>query len=489
MDMELLKQARERVRQRFGAAIAGKATAEFCAAFGGLEMSVPAVVGRSHVFALEQMGVGSAVDFAAPRSVVLEFKPRGEEEQSLKRVRTSRSPKKASADLESRTVEVREQVQEGQVSRAREMQEARDQFYRQVADVRLEIERGARNFHRPGPESSVSPQLPSDVAELCWLNESVRTWTDPRSLAEVAADPHVRQVDLPRRLSPDMIQLGEVSEIPQYRQRSGLTGKGVRVAIIDSEVAKKHPAFQERVIPQQNYSREPWGSPDGHGTAVAGIIGGRDAGFEGIAPEVTMYNYKVFTTNRFLSGDDFDGALSLQKALEDGAQIANCSWGAGEASDGTSREAKACNAAWRFGMIVVKSAGNEGPGAKTLTSPADAEGVIVVGGTDLAAKVLADYSSRGPTKDGKQRPHILGVGGTVTDNIVSCLVAGGYGPCGYGTSFAAPYITGIVALLIERNAKITPDQLRTDLLSLGTKLSGVAAGAQGAGFVSLKSLP
>lgn len=476
MDEELVKLARDRVRQRFGTAMATKATAEFCVAFWRIDRGMAAVVGMTSRIGLENVGGSESVDVETPTSVVLEFKSVRGEDVPAKEKELARA-----AALES--------IPEGASQlRASRIHKARDQFFRQVADVRSEIERAARNFHRPGPESSLSPQLPADIAELCWLNASVRTWTDPRSLAEVADDPNVNRVDLPRRLSPEGVMIGDVSGVPEFRDRTGLTGKGVRIAVIDSEIAKKHPAFQDRVIPQQNYSREPWGSPDGHATAVAGVIAAKSSDLIGVAPEATLYNYKAFTTNRFFSGDDFDGALALQRALEDGAQIANCSWGAGPAGNGSSRLAGACDTAWGLGMIVVKSAGNEGPAPKSLTSPADANGIIVVGATDLTGRVVQDYSSRGPTEDGRHRPHIVAIGGSKTANIVSCLVAGGFGMCGFGTSLAAPYVTGLLALLLERNPSSTPDELRSKLEALGMKLGNLAEDVQGAGLVSTKRL-
>ena len=456
--------------------MATKATPEFCVAFASMERGMAARVGMTPRISLESVGGSESVDVDSPTSVVLEFKRIRREEASSREKQAARA-----AALES--------MPEGpSQSRESRIHKARDQFFRQVADVRSEIERGARNFRRPGPETSLSPQLPADIAELCWLNASVRTWTDPRSLAEVADDPNVNRVDLPRRLSPEGMMIGDVSGVPEYRTRTGLTGKGVRIAVIDSEIAKKHPAFQDRVIPQQNYSREPWGSPDGHATAVAGVIAAQSSDLIGVAPEATLYNYKAFTTNRFLSGDDFDGALALQRALEDGAQIANCSWGAGPAGDGTSRLAGACDTAWGLGMVVVKSAGNEGPAPKSLTSPADANGIIVVGATDLTGTVVQDYSSRGPTEDGRHRPHIVAVGGSKSANVISCLVAGGFGVCGCGTSFAAPYVTGLLALLLESRPNGTPDELRSKLEVFGVKLGDLGENIQGAGLVSAKKL-
>ena len=189
------------------------------------------------------------------------------------------------------------------------------------------------------------------------------------------------------------------------------------VGVIDSEVALRHPAFQDRVIHRQNFTSEPFGTPADHGTAVAGFVGADAAEFPGMAPGCTISNYKVLATVPTFNGDDFDGALAIQQALEDGIRVVNCSWGAGPASDGTSREARACDTAWDLGLTVVKSAGNRGPGRSTLTTPADAEGVIAVGATDGPGEALADYSSRGPTEDGRQRPHLLAPGGSDTEGL------------------------------------------------------------------------
>src|SRR5262249_17169817 len=154
-----------------------------------------------------------------------------------------------------------------------------------------------------------------------------------------------------------------------------------------------------------NFTVEPFGSPDAHGTAVAGIIAARDETFSGVAPDAAIINHKVFSTGSD-NGDEFQGLLALEHALRDGVDIANCSWGIDSAGDGTDRNGKAFNKAWREGLVIVKSAGNLGPTANTMTSPADADGVIVVGATDREGSAVPDYSSRGPTANGK-RPHLV----------------------------------------------------------------------------------
>lgn len=245
MDEELVKLARHRIRQRFGTAMATKATAEFRVVFCRIGRGMAAAVGVAPRIGLENVVGSESLEVDTPTSVVLEFRSVREEEAPAKE-----------NDL-ARAVALESMPEGASQSRASLIQKTRDRFFRQVADVRSEIERGARNFHRPGAESSLSPQLPADIAELCWLNASVRTWTDPRSLAEVADDPNVNRVDLPRRLSPEGLMIGGVSGVPEYRDRTGLTGKGVRIAIIDSEIAKKHPGLQGAIFPPCNFRSFP----------------------------------------------------------------------------------------------------------------------------------------------------------------------------------------------------------------------------------------
>ena len=180
-----------------------------------------------------------------------------------------------------------------------------------------------------------------------------------------------------------------------------------------------------------------------------------------MAPEVTLYNYKVIAGNPTLSGDDFDGSLAIQQALEDGAHVANCSWGTGPAGNGTSREARACDTAWSYGLTIVKSAGNQGrrqpdaddarrrrrrdrrrgdrPGREARSSPT---------------------SSRGPTGGGVDPSAPLRTGRKPEDGITSCPVQGGFGNVTHGTSFAAPHVTGLAALLLANDPTLDPDEVR-----------------------------
>jgi serine protease AprX len=251
------------------------------------------------------------------------------------------------------------------------------------------------------------------------LNRTVKAPAWPGVLAEIAADDAVSTVDLPRRIVREAIVVGGVTGAPEFRSRTGSIGADVVVAIIDSEIDASHPALAGRVVRRRNFTDEPWGYPDMHGTAVDGIVGASSPQITGIAPDVMIYLYKVLATNAYLTGTDFDGARALQLAVEDGADVANISWGVGPASNGQSREARAVDAAWALGMTVVKSAGNRGPWLRTLTSPADASGVIVVGATDVGGTGVQAYSSRGPLPNGEHRPHLVAPGGSGRNGVVS----------------------------------------------------------------------
>jgi serine protease AprX len=367
--------------------------------------------------------------------------------------------------------------------RQKYVEDSRLAGYQVMGEVYREIERLGGGLLRPAAEVLGDPQIPTAVTQVCWLNHTVRTFAPPESLAEVAGADAVAAIDLPRRLLADAEPSNHRSiGLPAFQQRHHLTGRGVTIAVIDGEVTLAHPAFAGRVVQRRNYTPESWGNPSAHGTAVAGIIGAADEQFPGIAPEATIYSYKVLATNPMGNGDDFAGALAIQQALEDGADIANCSWGAGPVGDGSSREARAVDRAWTLGLAVVKSAGNRGPGPGTMTTPADAHGVVVVGATDIDGEQVQPYSSRGPA-DGKPGPDVVAPGGSDTGFISCCLIDGGFGDAGIGTSFAAPHVTGLLALFLQNNPELIPDQLKERLLVGPRVLPGVGPDAQGAGLV------
>jgi serine protease AprX len=472
------EQARQRVRNEFGNTVAQKASEAFCELYGGdmgagLEsLGISPGVGPSRlptVLELEQDAPPTAMESMGPDAM--------------------RQAQEAAAEVLRQLGEEHAALHARTALRRRTIERRRDTFLLEAGAVLDELGRASGGPLGPLSESVTLQAPPSQIVEACWLNGTVRTAADARTVATVADDPRIRFIDVPRRLFKEIGSTAALVGAPAFRAANGVSGQGVNVAVIDSEVSRQHLAFGTRVIHKANFTKEPFGNPDGHGTAVAGIIGSMNSPLTGVAPDVTVFNYKVLATVNALNADDFGGALAIQQALEDGIHVANCSWGAGLATNGTSREARACNAAWALGLIIVKSAGNRGPGASTLTTPADADGIIVVGATDRSGQAVQSYSSRGPFTDVNgnlvSRPHLVAPGGSDADQMTSCVTSGGFGFCGAGTSFAAPHVTGLIALLLCVDPTMTPDQIRAHLIGRCTPLAGTSPAIQGSGLLRL----
>lgn len=463
--------ARATVRTLYGSDLESKSTDDFCLTVNLSRASGGSAFGLETVAYAAPTGmpaVASIVEFAAPATPTP--LPSPHDTAGWSTIGTEAGP--ANEARSPNTTVLRSAL----------VHTTRTARYQVLGEVYNEIERLSGTALGPGPEVIGAPQIPSLITQVCWLNRTVRTWAGPEVLADVCADRSVTSIDVPRRLEPEAdTRNHQAIGFPAYFAATARTGAGVTVAVIDTEVALNHPALRGRVVQRRNFTAEPWGNPSSHGTAVAGIIAGDDARHGGIAPGATIYNYKVLASSRLLNGDDFGGALAIQQALEDGAAIANCSWGAGLVGPTKSREALAVETAWALGLTVVKSAGNQGPGRSTMTCPAEADGIIVVGATDLDGKKIESYSSRGPAGQ-RNGPDVVAPGGGDTGNIEACLLTGGFGDAGAGTSYAAPHVSGMLALWLEEDPALDPDQLRDRLRNEAKRLSGGTVSAKGKGL-------
>ncbi len=248
---------------------------------------------------------------------------------------------------------------------------------------------------------------------------------------------------------------------------AGLSGAGIRVAIVDTG-CDEHRDLAGRIAARRNFAGGRDVDDVGHGTHVAGIVAGAGEVFRGVAPEATLVLAKALAAE----GGSEDAVLAaLSWASQQDVVAINCSLGgAGDANDPLSREVDALAAE---GIVVCVAAGNDGPEARTISSPGTAAGALTVGAADKDGRV-ADYSSRGPVPGLRARkPDVLAVGGGVTRGA-ACLYGTGVAsaraavlardacavPPSYvrmsGTSMATPHVTGLVALLIEASLEAAP---------------------------------
>jgi subtilisin family serine protease len=266
---------------------------------------------------------------------------------------------------------------------------------------------------------------------------------------------------------------------------AGFTGKSIRVGIVDTGIDPDHPDLTGRVLVTRDFTGEGERDNNGHGTHVAGIIGGTGAQsggkYRGVAPECGYIIAKVLKGNG--SGMMSDVIAGLEFVAEQHAQVVNLSLGGGANCDGTDALSVACDSVVDQGIVVCVAAGNSGPGGGTLGSPGCAKKVITIGATDKQDSI-ASYSSRGPTVDGRVKPDLCFPGSSIHSCRAKNTSMGepidDFYTTASGTSMATPHASGSSALLLQAQPKLTPQQVKDALMTTAKDL-GLDANTQGKG--------
>ncbi|MFH0915433.1 MAG: S8 family peptidase [bacterium] len=284
---------------------------------------------------------------------------------------------------------------------------------------------------------------------------------------------------------------------------SGLTGNGIGVAVIDSGITD-HPDFgslkQASVAKSVSFNQGAANTRDpfGHGTHVAGIIAGNgsasDGLYTGVAPGVVVFNLKIADDQGLASESDVIAALQwvYDNKARYNIRVVNLSINSSSnQSYHQSQLDAACEILWFNGVVVVTSAGNKGPagGYNTVrAAPANDPFVITVGASDekgdglRSNDVLAPFSAFGLTLEGFNKPDVLAPGTSIISTLSfnsswaddypdRVLINGKYFRLS-GTSMSAPMVAGVVALLLEDEPNLTPDQVKYRLLATATPLGG-----------------
>lgn len=276
------------------------------------------------------------------------------------------------------------------------------------------------------------------------------------------------------------------------RQNKILTGQDVTIAVIDTGIYP-HEDLGDRIIEFKDFinNEDVAYDDNGHGTHCAGDAAGNgnasDGLYKGPAPNAYLIGVKVL--NKLGSGSLSTVMAGVEWCMdyndsnpEHKINIISMSLG----SEAQKYEkvtddpmVKAVEAAWESGIVVCVAAGNAGPDPETIASPGVSEKVITVGAIDdqnspdRKGDIIADFSSRGPTLYGKDKPDVVAPG----VNIVSLRSPNSYldklqkanrVDTNYfslsGTSMATPICAGVVALIIESNPKLNPNDVKRRLL-------------------------
>ena len=268
--------------------------------------------------------------------------------------------------------------------------------------------------------------------------------------------------------------------------------EAIKVAIIDEGFEVSHPEIKDQIFATYNVMT---GTTDvsntststfSHGTAVAGVIASK---YLGVAPEAQLILINIDLLDDYQSSStltEADLITAFQKAVDLGAQVINCSWGGGTVSGILSakiQELKDKN------ITVVFSAGNDSSNLDSdgTTDESELSSVIGVGASSVENDITS-YSNYGSQID-----LIAPAGGNTTDGLLGVLSLDLTGTNGIntstqlglvnynysfvqGTSFSAPTVSGVVALLLAAKPTLTANEIRQILIDTADKV-GTSNGA------------
>lgn len=302
--------------------------------------------------------------------------------------------------------------------------------------------------------------------------------------------PQVRQVEWAQPGAPLLDAARRSSGVDAVRTRMGIdgsrddeahefTGDDVVIAILDTGMDGDHHDLRGKFLTFIDWSRgraravKPFDTGD-HGTHVASIAAGSgaaDSGLEGVAPGASLIGFQIEdarggTKEAVLASVDW----LLGQRKEYRADIVTMSYGFGETVDGTDATELAYDRLFKAGILPFAAAGNWGPEAGTVATPAGARSAVAVAslhdprstagrgvGKVDTAFYLGQYSSRGPTPDGRVKPDIAAPGDAIV--AAEAGTVRGY-TAKSGTSMASPFAAGVAALMLDADPALHSAQLR-----------------------------
>jgi subtilisin family serine protease len=231
------------------------------------------------------------------------------------------------------------------------------------------------------------------------------------------------------------------------------TGKNVKVAVIDSEIDGQHPDLKGVIAATYDALPSNDQTPHPHGTGMAGAIASHQR-LLGVAPGAKLLAIRAFgVSSDGAQGTSMNIVKGLEWAVKEGAQVINMSF----AGPRDPILEQAIRSLKDKGVILIAAAGNAGPKSPPLFPGADPN-VIAVSATD------ADDGTYKNANRGKY----VAIAAPGVDILVPAP-EGGY-QLTTGTSVAAAHISGVVAMLLERNGRLSPAEVRSILAASAKKL-------------------
>jgi len=266
-------------------------------------------------------------------------------------------------------------------------------------------------------------------------------------------------------------------------------GEGIAWAVLDTGIDVGNPWIKEAVVKQVNFTADPLGDENGHGTHVAGIIASRSPDYPGIAPKARLYDLKVLDKEG--TGSDFAVIKAMEEIRKINASASYLVIHGVNISLGSTPEVGSYGVGWTpicqeanrlvfSGVVVCVAAGNDGykiiPAfldntkieyfrtffGLTIADPGNAEEVITVGSVHKEfphSYGISYFSAKGPTGDGRCKPDVVAPGekirslGLAANNMIDGVEMS-------GTSMAAPHVSGALALFLSAKREFIGQPLK-----------------------------
>ena len=316
-----------------------------------------------------------------------------------------------------------------------------------------------------------------------WINGVTVLLTDTGKMSAVRALPFVKwvqytgKVNVAARISNKRKRYRSINDygtastqISQLNGESlhnqGFRGKGIQIGVLDAGFLNvdKNPAFDSLRLQNRILGTKDIITPnsdvynlDSHGAMVLSTISGNLPGkFLGTAPDASFWlirteyaptEYQV-ETDFWVSGIEFADSVGVDVVSSSLGYTAfddsDMDFKYSELNGQTLRASRAANLASKKGIVVINSAGNEGNKSwKYIGSPADAEGIITVGAV-ADDSTSSNFSSVGPTFDGRVKPDLCALG-----TAAAVINTSGVPSYSNGTSYAAPIMAGMMACFLQ----------------------------------------
>ncbi len=295
---------------------------------------------------------------------------------------------------------------------------------------------------------------------------------------------------------PEMIDANELHV-------QGIVGSGVTIAFLDSGMwvdegqvheglllgTNQRPGRVLKNIEMLESSNDDAFDDYGHGSHIASVAASSyrtpDGGYQGIAPDADLISIKAFDRNGGATYYDVISGIEwvITHREKYNIRVLNLSFGAAPSSHYWDDPVnQAVMAAWQAGIVVVTSAGNEGPEPMSIGVPGNVPYVITVGAADdnhtpfdRSDDFLSSFSSAGPTFEGFVKPDLIAPGARLTgmihpgsllsNNHEAHLLEDRKHFRMSGTSQSAAVVSGVVALMLQHNPDLSPDDVKCRLAS------------------------